>query len=86
MAAGKATFVASTIVVSERRWQVTGSKILPCLKAEQKEKVALRTCSLKDLLYKKRMERQLAAARGEYHAEKPPEEASPHIQLTMTIT
>jgi hypothetical protein len=35
------------------------------------------SCSLRDLLYKKRMERQLAQARGDNTAEKPPEEVPP---------
>ena len=38
------------------------------------------------MLYKKRMERQLAQARGEYTAEKPPEEVWPAPCLPPIIT
>ncbi len=45
-------------------------------------------CSLKDMLYKKRMERQLAAARGQLQVEKPPEEvchehSAPSLQKAL---
>jgi hypothetical protein len=41
------------------------------------------SCSLRDLLYKKRMERQRAPARGDYTAEKPPEEVPPPPPFTF---